>query len=393
MKKRMCFISMRFRKISLLSIFLLSLLLISCGNVQWFGDLQSDLEMDSKSDFRFYDFTEEELDDETEPTIKTLSFSFGKNVTEKEFPNDSFDDCKIGYHISGWKWYRIPDDDSISAIPDYISTDSSGLVSSFTVTPQFSDFVAQWAPNTDTEYKVQHWFQNLTLDGYDLDESMTQTLEGTTDTYTNASAAEIPGFTAKAFEQVNIEPDGSGVVNIYYDRRKVTVKLDDGINPITEMSGYYEQLIDISSVPDRRSEGFYISGWRFIYEDNSEEITDAEELVYPSMDALVKVIWKELPAKPQITVTMVSGNEDVPLGVTITKSGTDLQIYLSTSVTYSFYELWIDGVPKQSGYSEPTVAAPWTVSSLEYGCHSVMVVVMNSEGEYFSETYEVEISE
>ena len=65
---------------------------------------------------------------------------------------------------------------------------------------------------------------------------------GTSDTQTVAEAMSFDGFTLReAVEQKNIEPDGSTVINIYYDRKDYTITFVTGsgtaVDPITARYG------------------------------------------------------------------------------------------------------------------------------------------------------------
>ena len=117
----------------------------------------------------------------------------------------------IGYIFEGW----------------YDSADSNGngsgnKVENWGVNQKTGDLTlyAKWSPRTDIVYKVEHWQQNITDDGYSR--IATDNLTGTTATQTNAVAKVYTGFTAKSFEQTTIAANGSSVVKIYYDRNIIT---------------------------------------------------------------------------------------------------------------------------------------------------------------------------
>ena len=89
---------------------------------------------------------------------------------------------------------------------------------------------AVYTPNTDTAYTVQHYRQDVTGDGYTLFE--TQNLTGTTDTTASAEEKTFTGFhgnTEHAYRRAsgNIEPDGSLVLKLYYDRNEYAVAFKD----------------------------------------------------------------------------------------------------------------------------------------------------------------------
>ena len=65
---------------------------------------------------------------------------------------------------------------------------------------------------------------------------------GTSDTQTMARSMTFSGFTLNAEPtQANIEPDGSTVINIYYDRKDYTITFVTGsgtaVDPITARYG------------------------------------------------------------------------------------------------------------------------------------------------------------
>lgn len=88
----------------------------------------------------------------------------------------------------------------------------------------------KWA----TTYTVRHLFQELNRDRNDVAEGRytedTYEQEILTNTVPNtpseAKAKEIPGFTAKPFDQVIVNGDGSITIDIYYDRNPVTLTFE-----------------------------------------------------------------------------------------------------------------------------------------------------------------------
>ncbi len=101
--------------------------------------------------------------------------------------------------------------------------------------------------NANTPYVVNHLTESLDqtsaesdtrilTDGVYYDLALTVTNRGTTDTLTQISANTYVGFTVKPFEQVNIDGDGSAVLNIYYERQSFTITAVAGTG-ITYVSG------------------------------------------------------------------------------------------------------------------------------------------------------------
>ncbi|MBQ7698053.1 MAG: InlB B-repeat-containing protein [Paludibacteraceae bacterium] len=84
---------------------------------------------------------------------------------------------------------------------------------------------AQFTPNTNTNYTVKHWQQNLADNYYTEVTGDRQQKQGTTDDATAAEAKTYTGFAAQTITQGTIAGDGSTVVNIYYNRDTYTVNL------------------------------------------------------------------------------------------------------------------------------------------------------------------------
>jgi uncharacterized repeat protein (TIGR02543 family) len=130
------------------------------------------------------------------------TYRFGQDI---ELPVAS---ARDGYTFSGWK-------------SDEALTEEFNL----TTMPSRNILVyGKYIPNSDTPYRVLHYQQNLSLNGYDLKEA--DDLTGVTDTETKAVAKDYTGFTAKAFEQGTISGDGKTVIRIEYDRNVYDVDLD-----------------------------------------------------------------------------------------------------------------------------------------------------------------------
>lgn len=101
------------------------------------------------------------------------------------------------------------------------------VVAGYKVTKNIT-LVAKWTLNP--KYTVEHWLQNIDDDDYVCKQSDSQQLYGKTGTMTNATAKNYPGFLAQEIEQTVIQPDGTTVVKIKYNRKiiTVTVNLDGG---------------------------------------------------------------------------------------------------------------------------------------------------------------------
>ena len=148
--------------------------------------------------------------------------------------------------------------------------------------------------NDDIEatYTVIHKVQNIDDDNYFEDESLRDKESGKAGSTTNAKAKEITGFTAQAFDQVEIKSDNSTEVIIYYDRNSYTVSYDDGVSDenITVPSAKeyrYDASINIDdSIPVR-------TGYDFIcWKDSSGKIYEASStLIITNSNITLMAQW------------------------------------------------------------------------------------------------------
>ena len=111
----------------------------------------------------------------------------------------------------------------------------------------------------ETTYTVKHYKMNL--DGITYAEPEVETKSGKVNTTVTPEVKEYYGFTAPNAKTVNIEDNGSTIVEYYYTRNKYTVSLNIG-QGISEVTGagtyYYEQEISISA---NVSEGYTFDYW------------------------------------------------------------------------------------------------------------------------------------
>jgi uncharacterized repeat protein (TIGR02543 family) len=123
---------------------------------------------------------------------------------------------------------------------------------------------AKWEANTDTVYTVQHYQQDVTGEGYTLVEADTEDKTGTTGTIATASPKDYTGFTLDADKsniEGTIEPDGSLVLKLYYDRDAFTVSFDSNEGTeVADVTGVrFEATINKPVDPEK--EGYTFGGW------------------------------------------------------------------------------------------------------------------------------------
>ena len=120
---------------------------------------------------------------------------------------------------------------------------------------------AEWTADT-VNYTVKHHFEKLEVGYHDIE---TETLQGTSDTNTAAAAKDKPGFTAKAFEQANIAPDGSTVIDIYYTRNSYALTWELGGGELSSSGHdtgdvkFGKTIVKPSNDPTKT--GYSFAGW------------------------------------------------------------------------------------------------------------------------------------
>ena len=138
----------------------------------------------------------------------------------------------------------------------------------------------------EVTYTVFHLKQNISGEGYSPDVNATETLKGMTGSYTNAQPKSFEGFTAKSFEQIKLEKDGTNTVSIYYDRKEITYTFKteagsfaDGKTEKT-ISGRYEAEVSVPNNPTRT--GYDFTGWN-----------ETVPVTFGTADIIFTAQWKE----------------------------------------------------------------------------------------------------
>lgn len=252
---------------------------------------------------------------------ETFKYTYTENVTMTAQWNTA--EIKLtgvertGYTFAGWKCNV--DGKIYNAGDTYtISEDAAALNVTFT---------AQWTADTNTKYVVNHWKQNIGSDAGKHDSSNytlaeTYNLTGITDTSVTPAVKTYTGFTSPVAQTVNINGDGSTVVNYYYTRNKY--KIDDGGkdtgtgdtdndkgNGIKDITGggeyYYEEEVSMEAVVKRgyhwhidddchTDRSKYPTGWTVTkpgygiekFLDNTNYGTQKIRFVMPAHDVYVK---------------------------------------------------------------------------------------------------------
>ena len=150
-------------------------------------------------------------------------------------------------------------------------------------------YTARWVVNTDTQYKVEHYLQNIDNDKYTID--TTETLYGETNTYTQASVKEYTGFNTPSVSQQIISGDGSTTIKLYYDRNVYEVTSENNIifGDIDGLGNHRygeEVYIEITPYLGYEFEGLYI---------DNEFVTDDLSYLISNISCDVELKWSILP--------------------------------------------------------------------------------------------------
>ena len=186
------------------------------------------------------------------PTEET--YKYGANVTVAE------EATAPGYTFSGWdkEDFTMPAEDVV-------------IKGSFTA-------------NTDTQYKVEHYLQDLDGNSYTLKD--TETLAGTTDTTATATPKQYPGFTYDSTvvgtkTEGVITGDGQLVLKLYYTRNNYKVTYEYEGTPPSGASALptektYKYGASVTVAEDATAPGYKFSGW------------DHEDFTMPAEDVVIK---------------------------------------------------------------------------------------------------------
>lgn len=150
-------------------------------------------------------------------------------------------------------------------------------------------YEVRYVPN-QVKYKVKHYFQNITDDGYAA--PVIETKTGTADTVIDDVHKTESGFYHIPYIHPTIAPEESTVIEIYYDRyyQLMTFDLGEGgfgVEPVYAKVGTEITL----ATPERP--GYIFNGWEY---ENGTDITSAT-ITMPAEDVNIVAKWTVGTAK------------------------------------------------------------------------------------------------
>jgi len=353
-----------------------------CESFAWYGDFKGELEKDTSTEFYFYS-----EDPRVENTAKKISqiYKIDTVITKNQFPMAKFSSVKPGYHVeSEWKCFNTYEPEKTGDLSyGKVDFDENGYVSTVKVEVESISFYSNgFIPNTDTPYTVEAYLQPVNGDtnheNYVLDKAYTKTLKGTTDTQTNATASAIPGFTAQAFEQVNINGTGNSVVKIYYDRNTVRITLNhqDEFHATSEFyTGLYGADFNYTAAT-----GFYVKSWIL------NGVIIAAPNIIPAIDTTYVIVCaRETASSSGVTITVPETSDN---GFAISAVLVDPETFeynFSVNNGYSTYEWYIDGEKLAITGS----ACSAIFNSKSPGVYQLLCVAVKADGTTVSASLEV----
>lgn len=283
--------------------------------------------------------------------LKPITLSEGTAITAGQLPELS----ATGWSFEGWY------DGETKVVAGYKVTKNITLVAKWTLNPK---------------YTVEHWLQNIDDDDYVCKQSDSQQLYGKTGDMTNATAKNYPGFLAQEIEQAVIQPDGTTVVKIKYNRKiiTVTVNLDGGNidgneNNITA-EGKFGAKTELS-VNNPVKTDCHFGGWSMYIPET-----------FPADDIEIKALWGNVYTVSYQTEKAI---DSVPTTIRVLED-----IVLSTGQlpelkeTGWIFDGWYDGETKAiSGEyvitKDVTLVAKWSPATVTYTVEHCQQNIENDE--------------
>ena len=205
-------------------------------------------------------------------SISKQTLKKGERISEPETP------IKEGYAFNGW--YQNENDEKAFDFNQEITEDTTLIAKWSKVNGEYSIGATNIENNNqnvenpnnnqllnselldlvgETTYTVKHYKMNI--DGITYAEPEVETKTGKANTTVTPEVKSYTGFTSPSTKTVNLESNGTTVVEYYYARNKYAVNLTMG-EGIAEVNGagyyYYEQEVPISA---EMSSGYTFDYW------------------------------------------------------------------------------------------------------------------------------------
>lgn len=275
----------------LLKILVILLVFASCKTpYEYNGDLLAVLNQNTTSLISF----KKDLDS---PVALEMAYTIGKNLTAADLPGKNNPVVKAfrpGFDVSGWKL-----EENTTDLSKYFTFDNSGKIQTLHISPvSYTLYVAGYVAATDTPYKIVYKIQNASLNGYDLYRE--KNCEGKTSTpedpsYTNAASdlPQIKGFVPRTdlIEEQEILYDGTTVVEVLYDRKTISLTIDDPQTGYSDtLTGAYGLEVPYNLTALERP-GYEILQWTQKLTGAESKTVDSLPQTYPEDNYTYEPVW------------------------------------------------------------------------------------------------------
>ena len=215
--------------------------------------------------------TDEDVSGQTNPTYTSTGTPIALTANAQYYAQSKSDDIVLNINYLSWVWVQLIWKNNDSCILTWTwnsaTQATSCTVEAPTITlkdgywtwiwstwnnevnplsdiPLTADdtYTASATPNDNTQYTVEHYFENIDGTWFDIDDSLTDNLAWTTDTHTWAEYKVVLWFTwsvttSGAESSGNIAWNGSLILKLYYTRNNYTLTFDSNsgsvASPIT----------------------------------------------------------------------------------------------------------------------------------------------------------------
>ncbi len=312
----------------LLTVFF-SFFIVSCEYYEFNGEIEKLVEEDSSSIIYFKKTPDS-------PVAFSKKFKIGENYSISDLPDRYSDDVwnmYPGYDLGGWKT-----EDSYEGL----QTDENGYVTSFHMSPKAITLYGDgYTRSNRTPYTIVLNTQNISLSGYNRYSVINA--RGTTDENTSIGSyiSNIPGYLIQSYTDMPVNADGSTVVNVYFDRKQITITINDPVTSfnLSSDTNYFEFDITYPSSPALSRPGYSISSWSQTF-GTEETIVSNLPAKYPAYDYTYTPIW----LAQSVPYTVVHKLQDTNLtsyttDMTETKYGTTDTLTNATARSYPGFTL------------------------------------------------------
>ena len=322
---------------------------------------------------------------------ETGRYCVGKNVTVSLSPAD------VGYtdeyEIDYWTSENVGGYTS-----KYIGANSFSWINFDTLS-----YTAHWVKRTDYTYEitVQHMFE-LYENGYNENVSLrtviTEPILYNEMDYSKVQTyakTDINGYSFYSYGHWELEISSSNVysytVALYYKliSSTVTFDLNDGSTPENHTVKYTQPL---TTIPDTTlnptRDGYTFLGWTL---DGTNVITLPETFGYEDVTYIAK--WQARPVNPGIVINppdvdYSQKDIELPSAEDIVDESTHT-LNLSAASGYAQY-IWI--INAEYIFTSTENHYEWNYSSLPAGVYDILVVVVDSAGNQYGDTVQIEIN-